>query len=86
MFVHTDKNGISVKCAECMQTIENTPAVKICNSFKEQDVDGPWQKTWSIVYTYYCERCAIKVLKKRRKSWLRFLIQWVFGGFLKNTK
>ena len=69
-----------------MQTIENAPAVKICNSFKEQDADGPWQKTWSIVYTYYCERCAIKVLKRRRKSWLKFLIQWVFGGFLKSTK
>jgi DNA-directed RNA polymerase subunit RPC12/RpoP len=86
MFIHTDRNGIPIKCANCMKTIEGVPAVKISNSFKEKKIDGPWNKAWSIVYTYYCENCAIKILRKRRINWLKSLIHWVSGVFPENTK
>ena len=86
-FVHTDKSGFPVKCANCLSTIEHKPAVKISNSFVKSKVDGPWPISWSISYTYYCENCAVIVLlKKRGSKWPKFLIRLVFGVYLKSKK
>ena len=86
-FVHTDKNGFPVKCANCFSTIEYKPAVKISNSFVKSKVDGPWPISWSISYTYYCENCAVIVLlEKRGFRWPKFLIRLVFGVYPKSKK
>lgn len=75
-YTHTDKNGIPCQCCACEETLRE-PAIKIPLSVQENtDIDGPWVMGWSVVYNFYCEKCATKTLVRRRgPKWLRFLMR-----------